>query len=143
MKKSNLLNRDSWADSVALCTTQQLPTQGTTCRSRRIFSASTLSVCLGSAPAFTCRYGTPVWSSTSPITFILRSAGPLLHIPERWNPEHWPATSRLSPTPERGSPSISPMDQQRNPVAVTWQTAPRANKGTLRAFDATNLQTQF
>ncbi len=145
-----LLNRDSMGGFCGSCTNgSNSPPQGNNLQiPQDILPPSTLSGCLGSAPAFTCRYGTPsFWSSTSSnYIYFAEVPGPLLAYSLNAGILNTaPASQSPFPYSGEGSPSISANGTSNGILwAVTWANGPPGqNKGTLRAFDATNLQTQF
>jgi hypothetical protein len=108
---------------------------------------SYLSGCLGKAPAFTCRYGTPTYWSSASSSYVYFSEVPGPLVSYSLNGSTLNTTPVKSPASYSGvgSGSIS-ADSTGSGIywAVTWANgAIGANSGTLRAFDATNLQTQF
>jgi len=130
--KENLSAECDAADSVALAQRQQLHPRNNLQIPQDYSSASTLSGCLGSAPAFTCRYGTPsFWSSTSSnYIYFARVPGPLLHnFLNAGILNTAPASQSPFPTPER---AVLPF-QQWAPATESCgqslgQTAPGQNK---------------
>ena len=137
-----LLNRDSMGQFCTNCNNNTNIPQD-------ILPPTTLSGCLGVAPAFTCRYGTPSFWSNSSAAFIYFAEvpGPLLSYSFTGLGQLNSLPSSQSPLSYagEGSPSISSNGTSNGIVwAVTWgNAAPGLDKGTLRAFDATNLATQF
>ncbi len=108
---------------------------------------SYLSGCLGTPPAFTCRYGTPTYWSNGSSNYIYFSEVPGPIVSYSLSGTTLSTTPVQSPAayPGVGSGSISAnLTGSGIYWAVTWSNgASGANPGTLRAFDATNLQTQF
>jgi hypothetical protein len=145
-----LLDRDGMGEFCGSCTngTNPPPQGNNTQIIQDILPPSSLSGCLGTGDGFTCRYGTPsFWSGiSSSYIYFAEVPGPLL--------AYSLAAGILSTSPTsqsplsysgEGSPSISANGTSNGILwAVTWANGPPGqNKGTLRAFDATNLQTQF
>ncbi|MFZ0769903.1 MAG: Ig-like domain-containing protein [Candidatus Sulfotelmatobacter sp.] len=139
-----LLDRDGMGEFCGTCTNGTNNTN----IPQDILPPTSLSGCLGSGPGFTCRYGTPsFWSnSSSNYIYFAEVPGPLLAY------SLTAGSLSASPTSQsplnysgEGSPSISANGTSSGILwAVTWANGPPGqNKGTLRAFDATNLQTQF
>jgi hypothetical protein len=144
-----LLNRDSMGEFCGTCTngTNSPPLGNNTQIPQDILPPSTLSGCLG-VPALTCRYGTPsFWSSTSSsYIYFAEVPGPLLAYSLNAGILNTaPASQSPLTYSGEGSPSISANGTINGILwAVTWANGPPGqDKGTLRAFDATNLQTQF
>jgi len=139
-----LLNRDGMGEFCGTCTNSTNNTN----IPQDILPPSSLSGCLGSAPAFTCRYGAPsFWSNgSSDYIYFAEVPGPLLAYSLSAGILNTAPTSQspLNYSGE-GSPSISANGTSNGILwAVTWANGgPGKDKGTLRAFDATNLQTQF
>jgi hypothetical protein len=108
---------------------------------------SYLSGCLGKAPAFTCRYGTPTYWSNGSAGYVYFSELPGPVVSYSLNGTTLNTTPVKSPSSYSGvgSGSISANTTGSGLYwAVTWANgASGANSGTLRAFDATNLQNQF
>jgi hypothetical protein len=108
---------------------------------------SYLSGCLGKAPALTCRYGSPTYWSNGSSSYVYFSELPGPLVSYSLNGTTLNTTPVKSPASYAGvgSGSISANSTGGGIYwAVTWTNgAIGANSGTLRAFDATNLQTQF
>jgi len=112
-----------------------------------VLPPSYLSGCLGQAPAFTCRYGTPSYWSNGSTNYVYFSELPGPLVSYTFNGSLFNSTPVKSPLSYAGagSGSISANTTGSGIFwAVTWGNGlPGKNPGTLRAFDATNLQTQF
>jgi protocatechuate 3,4-dioxygenase beta subunit len=108
---------------------------------------SYLSGCLGSAPAYTCRYGTPTYWSNGSSNYVYFSELPGPLVSYSLNGTTLNTTPVKSPASYSGvgSGSISANSTGSGIYwAVTWTNgALGKDTGTLRAFDATNLQNQF
>jgi Big-like domain-containing protein/PQQ enzyme-like repeat protein len=139
-----LLNRDDMGGFCSTCST------GTTNTNivQDVLPPSFLSGCLGVAPEFTCRYGTPTfWNDNSTAyIYFAEVPGPLLsYSMTNGILTSLPASQSPLSYSGAGTPSIS-ANGTSNAVlwAVTWaNSSPGTDKGTLRAFDPANLQTQF
>jgi hypothetical protein len=133
-----LLNRDGMGGFCSDCSA------GNSNILQDIPAPSFLSGCLGAPPSFTCRYGTPsYWNGyiyftevPGPLLSYQLSSGIVTSSPTSQSPLSYSGA---------GSASIS-ANGTSNAIlwAITWaNNSPGADKGTLHAFDATNLQTQF
>lgn len=139
-----LLNRDYMGGFCSLCNT----TSQNTNIVQDVLPPATLSGCLGGPPTFTCRYGTPsYWNN---YVYFTEVPGPLLaHTLGVIGSGVGLSTAPTSESPAiysgAGSSSISSNGVTNGILwVVTWTNAgPGTDKGVLRAFDATNLQTQF
>jgi hypothetical protein len=139
-----LLNPASMGEFCSSCTASL----GNTNILQDILPPSFLSGCLGVAPAFTCRYGSPSYWNNN--IYFSEIPGPLLAYGLTANSNG--VTVSTSPTSQSpltysgaGGSSIS-ANGTTNAIlwAITWGNgSPGKSPGTLRAFDATNLQTQF
>lgn len=139
-----LINRDSMGGFCSSCTNATLNTNII----QDVPPPPFLSGCLGNAPALTCRYGGPSYWNNN--IYFSEVPGPLTAY-SLTDSSNGVAVSALptsqSPTTYQGSgsPSIS-ANGTSNAIlwTITWGNgAPGKSPGTLRAFDATNLQTQF
>lgn len=138
-----LLDTDHLGGFCTACNTST----GNTNITQDVTPPSYLSGCLGKAPVLTCRYGTPTYWSNGSSSYVYFSElpGPLISYSLNG--------TTLNTTPVKSSASFSGVGSgsiSANSTgggiywAVTWTNgAIGANSGTLRAFDATNLQTQF
>jgi len=140
-----LLNRDSMGGFCGSCSTGSANTNIV----QDVLPPPFLSGCLGVAPEYTCRYGTPsFWSNNSTdYIYFAEVPGPLLaYSMTNGVLTSLPASQSPLSYSGAGTPSIS-ANGASNAVlwAVTWANSsiPGTNKGTLRAFDPANLQTQF
>lgn len=140
-----LLNRDDMGGFCSSCTT------GTTNTNivQDILPPAFLSGCLGVAPEFTCRYGTPsFWSNNSTdYIYFAEVPGPLLaYSMTNGVLSSLPASQSAVSYSGAGTPSISANGTTNSILwAITWQNSlpVGTDKGVLHAFDPTNLQTQF
>ena len=140
-----LLNRDSMGGFCSTCTTATNNTNIIQDISRPSF----LSGCLGVAPEFTCRYGTPsFWSSTlTNYIYFAEVPGPLLsYSMANGVINNSPASQSAQSYSGAGTPSISANGATNALLwAVTWTNSlpPGTDKGVLRAFDPAFLESQF
>jgi hypothetical protein len=140
-----LLNRDSMGGFCSTCSSGTFNTNIV----EDVQPPSFLSGCMGVAPEFTCRYGTPsFWSNGSTYyIYFAEVPGPLLSYSMTNGALTTQPSSQTSTSYSgAGSPSISANGTSNSILwTVTW-TNSRAlgtNKGVLRAFDPTNFQNQF
>jgi outer membrane protein assembly factor BamB len=139
-----LLNRDAMGGFCSTCTTAS----GNTNILQDVLPPLFLSGCMGTAPEYTCRYGTPsFWSNNSTdYIYFAEIPGPLLaYSMTNGVLTSLPATQSAVSYSGAGTPSISANGANNSILwAVTWaNSSPGTDKGTLRAFDPANLGTQF
>jgi hypothetical protein len=113
-----------------------------------VLPPSFLSGCLGVAPTYTCRYGPPSYWNNN--IYFSEIPGPL--VAYGLTPTSNGVAVSTLPTSQSpltysgaGGSSIS-ANGTSNAIlwSITWGNGPPGkSSGTLRAFDATNLQTQF
>lgn len=113
-----------------------------------VLPPSYLSGCMGTQPTYTCRYGSPSYWSNGTSSYIYFSEVPGPIVSYSLNGTTLNTTPVKSPATYpggTGSGSISSnADGSGIYWAITWSNgAPGQYAGVLRAFDATNLQTQF
>jgi hypothetical protein len=140
-----LLDTDDMGEfcSPSICNTNT----GNTNILQDVLPPSYLSGCLGELSTLTCRYGAPAYwtSGTASYVYFSENPGPLISYSFNGpNLNTVPVESSASYL-GAGGPSISANSTSSGILwAMTWaQGGPGQNPGTLRAFDATNLQTQF
>ena len=139
-----LLNRDAMGEFCSDCT-------ATTSNSNIVQDIAPppfLTGCLGTPPELTCRYGGPSYWNNN--LYFSEVPGPLTAYSLTGSSNG--VTISTLPTSQSpltyqgsGSPSIS-ANGTSNAIlwTITWANGPPGQyPGTLRAFDATNLQTQF
>ena len=140
-----LLNRD---DMGGFCTTCTIGTTNTNIV-QDVLPPPFLSGCMGVAPEYTCRYGTPsFWNNGSTqYIYFAEVPGPLLSY-SLTDGILSTAPSSQSPVSYSGAgtPSISSNGLANSILwAITWNNSlpVGTDKGTLHAFDPANLQTEF
>ncbi len=140
-----LLNRDDMGEFCSTC-------NGNTSNTNIVEDVqppSYLSGCLGNPPAFTCRYGTPSFWTASSTDYIFFSEvpGPLVaYSLTNGLVSTAPSSRSTNSFSGEGSPSISANGSSNGILwTITWMNHLPAgtDSGTLRAYDPTNLQTQF
>jgi outer membrane protein assembly factor BamB len=140
-----VLNRDSMGGFCSTCTTITNNTNIV----QDVLRPAFLSGCMGSAPEYTCRYGTPSFWKNSPADYIYFAEipGPLLAYSMTNGILSSLPTSQSSVSYSgAGTPSISANGNTNGILwAVTWANSspPGTDKGILRAFDPANLATEF
>jgi hypothetical protein len=140
-----LLNSDNMGGfcSPTICNTNT----GNTNILQDVLPPSYLSGCLGELSTLTCRYGAPAYWSSSTASYVYFSENPGPLISYSFNGPILNTVPVESPANYLGAggPSISANSTSSGILwAITWAPGgPGKNPGTLRAFDATNLQTQL
>jgi hypothetical protein len=140
-----LLNRDEMGGFCGNCNTNTSNNNIL----QDVLPPSYLSGCLGNPPAFTCRYGTPsLWNAAATsYIFFTEVPGPMsAYSITNGVVSASPSSRTAGNFSGAGSASLSSNGSSNGILwAVTWNNhlPPGTDSGTLRAFDPTNLQTQF
>jgi hypothetical protein len=140
-----LLNPGDLGGFCSSCTS----TTGNTNIIQDVLPPSFLTGCLGNPPNLTCRYGSPSYWNNN--VYFSEVPGPLtaygLSVTQTGatNVSLLPTSQSPASYPGVGSPSISSNGTGSGILwALSWGNgSPGKYPGTLNAFDATNVQTQF